>query len=71
MGSSKYLGIVYCFREFPTKPYMIVEGQDSKTVYWKCSGGSGTYGPLRSWLAEIESGSIIILHDPLHDGEVA
>lgn len=49
---------------------MIVEGQDSKVVHWKCSGGSGTYGTLRSWLDEVVAGSIIVLHDPLHDGEV-
>lgn len=71
MDSSKYLGIIYCFKDFPTRPYMIVEGQDSKVVHWKCSGGSGTYGTLRSWLNEVEDGSIIILHDPLYDGEVS
>lgn len=69
MDTSQILGMVYCFKDFPTRPYMIVEGLDPKSVYWKCSGNSaGVYGSLRSWLAEVEAGSIIIIYDPLHDG---
>jgi hypothetical protein len=71
MDASKILGIIYCFKDFPTKPYMIVSGEDPKTIYWKCSGGSGVYGPLRAWLEEVESGSIIIIYDPLYDGETS
>lgn len=70
MDSSKYLGIIYCFRDFPTRPFRIVNGPDSQKIYWKCSGGSGIYGTLKDWIDEVLMGSIIVLHDPVQDGEI-
>ena len=62
--SSHFLGMIYCFKEFPTRAYMVSEGLDNKKIYWKCSSGSGEYGSIEDWMQEIFEGSIIVLYDP-------
>lgn len=62
--SSIFLGMIYCFKEFPTRAYMVVEGLDPKKIYWKCSGGGGEYGSIEDWMQEIFEGTILVLYDP-------